>query len=145
MNMSNFAERLTELIFDCGTNPTKLSEELGLANATVSHYVTGRYLPTVENVILLANYFNCTTDYLLGVTEENNTHNFKPCPPFGERLIFLCGHFGMSRYKLRQKTGISETTMRYWIKGKTNPTIINIVKIAEEFGCSVDFVLGREI
>ena len=144
MNLTNFAERLAELIFDAGTNATKLSEELGFGNATISHYLTKLYLPTVEHVIKLADYFHCSTDYLLGITEENYVREFKPCPPFGERIIFLCKHFNTSRYKLQKKTDISETAMRYWVKGKTNPSIVNIIKIANEFQCSVDFVLGRE-
>lgn len=144
MNLSNFAERLSELIFDAGTNPTNLSLELGLANATISHYTTGRYLPTVEITIRLADYFHCTTDYLLGIDEENHAREFKTCPPFGKRLLAVCEHFKISRYKLRQLTGISETAMRYWIKGKTNPSIDNVAKIAEKLNCSVDFVLGRE-
>lgn len=144
MNLSNFAERLKDLISEAETNPTKLSAELNLANATVSHYTTGRYLPTVEITIRLADYFHVTCDYLLGIDEENRAHEFNVCPPFGERLIAVCKQCKISRYKLRQATGISETAMRYWLSGKTNPTIENVVKIAKALGCTVDFVLGRE-
>ncbi len=144
MNLSNFAERLAELIFDAGTNATNLSIELGLANATVNHYVTGRYLPTVEIAVRLADHFGCTTDYLLGIADENYAHTFKDCPPFGERLLAVCKYYNISRYKLRQMTGISETVMRYWVKGKTKPSIENVVKIADALNCTVDFVLGRE-
>ncbi len=144
MNLSNFAERLAELIFDADTNATNLSIELGFGSATIDHYVTGRYFPTVENAVRLADYFNCTTDYLLGIVDINNTHKFKPCPPFGERLLVVCKYYHISRYMLRKMTGISETAMCYWVKGKTNPSIENIVKIADALNCSVDFVLGRE-
>jgi len=143
-NLSNFVERLSELIFDTETNATNLSLELGFANATISHYLTGRYLPAVENVVKLADYFNCTTDYLLGITDENHVCKFKLCPPFGERLLYVCEYYHVSRYQLRKMTGISETVMRYWVKGKTNPSIENVVKIAKTLNCSVDFVLGRE-
>ncbi len=144
MNLSNFAERLSELIFDAGTNATNLSLELGFANATINHYVTGRYFPTVENTVRLADYFHCTIDYLLGIVDENHAHEFKACPPFGERLLGVCTLYQISRYQLRKMTGISETVMRYWVQGKTNPSIENVVKIAEALNCSVDFILGRE-
>jgi len=143
--LQNFAERLSELIFDAGTTATELSGKLGFANATVSHYLTGRYLPTVENAVKLADYFNCTTDYLLGVTDENHAHEFKACPPFGKQLLAICEQFHISRYRLRKMTDISETVMRYWVSGKTNPSLENVTKIAEALNCSVDFVLGREI
>ncbi len=142
--LSNFAERLSELIFDAETNATNLSIELGFANATINHYINGRYLPTVEITVKLADYFHCSTDYLLGIADENHAHIFKPCPPFGERLLYLCEYYHISRYKLRKMTGISETVMRYWVKGKTNFSLENVVKIANALNCSVDFVLGRE-
>lgn len=144
MNLSNFAERLSELIFEVGITAADLSSKLGLANATVSHYLTGRYLPTVDITVKLANYFKCTTDYLLGIDEENYARDFNECPPFGERLLAVCNYYEISRYKLRQLTGISETVMRYWVNGKTKPSIVNVVKIADALHCSVDFVLGRE-
>ncbi len=32
-----------------------------------------------------------------------------------------------------------------WSKGKTKPTIENIIKIAKTLNCSIDFILGRTI
>lgn len=32
----------------------------------------GKSLPTVTNLIRIANYFNCSTDYLLGLTNDFN-------------------------------------------------------------------------
>lgn len=145
MELLNFAERLSELIFDAGTNVTNLSIELGFANATINHYVTGRYFPTVKNVVRLADYFHCTCDYLLGIADENHAREFHTCPPFGERLLVLCAYYNISRYALRKMTGISETVMRYWVRGKTSPSIDNVVKIAEALHCTVYFVLGREL
>lgn len=145
MDLSKFAERLSELIFDAGTTPTELSEKLGCGNATISHYVTGRFLPTLEMTVRLADFFQCTTDYLLGIDNENRAHTFKPRPPFGQRFVEVCKSYNISRYRLQKLTEISESTMRYWVKGKTEPSIANVVKIADKLKCSVDFVLGREV
>ena len=144
MDLSNFAERLSELLFEHEMNASQLSEKLGCGNATISHYLTGRYCPTLEMTVRMADYFNCSTDYLLGIAEESYTNHFKTCPPFGERLVAVCKEFQISRYKLQQLTGIPESVMRYWVKGKTNPSIVNIVKIAEQLHCTVDYLIGRE-
>ena len=144
MNLSNFPERLSELIFESGTNAAKLSLELGYGNARISRYLTGRSLPTVEAAVRLADYFQCSVDYLLGLVEENHTRSFKACPPFGQNLMFLCNYYQISRYRLQQMTHISESVMRYWVRNKTQPSIVNVVRIAEALNCSVDFVLGRE-
>jgi len=144
MNLSNFAERIKELIFEADLTVTKLSEILDCGNATISHYATGRYFPTVEMTVKLADFFNCSTDFLLGLVNENYKTNFKPCPPFSEQLLNLCSHFNITRYKLHKLTGISESVIRYWAQGKTTPTIYNVEKIASKLNCTVDFVLGRE-
>ncbi len=144
MNLSNFPERLSELIFYTGKSATNLSVELGYGNATLNHYLNERYLPTVEIAVRLADYFNCSVDYLLGIADENRAQEFKSCPPFKEQLLTICKTYNISRYKLHIMTSIPESVMRYWVKGKTKPSLVNIVKIAEALNCSIDFVLGRE-
>ena len=144
MDLSNFAERLSELLFEHNINASQLGEELGCGNATISHYLTERYFPNLEMTIRMANYFNCSTDYLLGITEQSLSQNFKPCPPFGERFRAVCIEFHISRYKLHQLTNIPESVMRYWVNGKTSPSIVNLVKIAEKLNVTIDYLIGRE-
>ena len=145
MDLSNFAERLSELISENEKNALTISKELNCGNATISHYLQGRHLPAVEMVIKLADYFKCTVDFLLGIKDYNEAETFKPCPPFSERLPKLCKECEISRYKLGKKTGIAESNLRYWAQGKSMPSILNVVKIAETLAVSVDFVLGREL
>lgn len=144
MSISNFAERLEELIFEKEKNALTLSEDLGCSNSTISDYLKGIHLPTIEMAVQLADYFNCTVDFLLGIEDENKSTTFKSCPPFNERLPVFCKECNTTRYRIGKKTGIAESNLRYWAQGKTKPSILNIVKIAKEFNVSVDFVLGRE-
>lgn len=142
--MSNFVERLSELIWENEKNAKTLGEELGCGNSTISHYLTDRHLPTVEMAVKLADYFKCSVDFLIGIKDEGENVVCKPCPPFCERLPALCKELKTSRYAIEKKTGISESCLRYWSQGKTTPSLLNIVKIAEKYNVSVDFVLGRE-
>lgn len=144
MNMSKFVERLKELIFDTGKSANVISEEIGCGNATLSHYLTGRHIPTVEMAVKLAEYFHCSVEYLLGRTDKNEIKNFKPCPPFNEQLPIFCEKCKITRYKIRKETNISESVLRYWAQGKTKPSIFNLDLIAEKFDVTIDFILGRE-
>ncbi|MDE7305931.1 MAG: helix-turn-helix domain-containing protein, partial [Clostridia bacterium] len=128
-NLPDFAERLTELIFESGKNIKQISEELGCGNSTVYHYTTGRYLPNLDMTVKLADYFHCTTDYLLGVAAESKSDDFKACAPFGEAFTKALKEKGVSRYSLKIKTDVAESVMRYWAQGKTTPSVINLVKI----------------
>lgn len=145
MDLSKFPESLSDLMVDKNINAASLNDALGFSNSLVNKYLSGNYLPTVDNLIRMANFFNCSTDYLLGIDFENHANTFKKCPPFGEQILFLCEYYKISRYKLRQKTGIAESLIRYWVQGKYQPSLPNILRIAEALDCSVDFVLGREL
>lgn len=73
--MKEFGERLKKL----RTNRHMTQEELGsifnppLSQSTVGTYELGRRQPSLENLIVIAKYFNVTTDYLLGLTDEITT------------------------------------------------------------------------
>ena len=67
MNLSIFSERLSYLIFEAGINGQQLSIELGCGDSTIYRYLGEVYVPTLEMLVKIANYFNCTTDYLLGL------------------------------------------------------------------------------
>ena len=140
--VSKFAERLTELMDEADLNALELTTIIGCGNSAINRYRKGE-LPSLNTLIRIADYFQCTTDFLLGLTEESTSQRFLPVPPFSERLPFLLKHFGVSAYRLQKMTGIGETTMRDWKKNISLPSIDSIIRIAEKLECSVEFVIGR--
>ena len=49
----------------------KLSTEVEVSQEAISAYESGRALPSVDTLIKLANYLNTSTDYLLGLTDND--------------------------------------------------------------------------
>ena len=139
---SNLAERLTELMDDANLNALKLTTIIGCGNSAINRYQRGE-LPSLRILLRLADYFQCTTDFLLGLTEESASSKFLPVPPFSERLPLLLKHFGISAYRLQKMTGIAERTMHDWKKNINSPAVDSIMRIAEKLECSVEFVIGR--
>lgn len=45
----------------------QLSNALNISLTTISKWETGAREPTIEQLIILAKFFKCTTDYLLGL------------------------------------------------------------------------------
>ncbi|MBD5636503.1 MAG: helix-turn-helix transcriptional regulator [Clostridia bacterium] len=68
--MGKFSERLKELRKEKGITQEKLAEETGLTQGALTRYENGLRSPAVYAIITLAKYFNVTTDYLLGVTDD---------------------------------------------------------------------------
>lgn len=66
---SIFAIRLKELM---GNNITQqqLADVLNIKRQTVSLYLNGASLPPIEKLVDIANYFNVSTDYLLGLAKS---------------------------------------------------------------------------
>lgn len=143
--MSEFGERLGELLFEKRLNEKQFAEKLGICVSSVSVYLQGKSMPTVASLVKMADYFNCSTDFLLGREEENKSVKFRPCPPFSEQLLFLKKHFKCSAYQIYHNTNIAKSSYYEWLSGESQPLLDNIIKLAEHFDCSVDFILGREV
>lgn len=115
----------------------------GVDPSTILSLLRGDGLPYVDTLVSLADHFRCSTDYLLGLTDRLEDIPFKKRPPFPEQLTFLLNHFKITKYRLEKQTGLSEKTVNRWHNGKTQPTIESLIRLANFFDCSVDFVLGR--
>ena len=62
-------DRLLALRKDRRITQRKLAVDLGIDQASISSYESGKYYPTVEVLIKIANYFGVSTDYLLGLSD----------------------------------------------------------------------------
>ena len=69
--MANFGELLAELRQDRKMKQSELAKVLHVSVGTISNYETGVHFPDIEKLINLADFFNVTTDYLLGRCANN--------------------------------------------------------------------------
>jgi transcriptional regulator with XRE-family HTH domain len=51
---------------------------------------------------------------------------------------------GVTPYKVSKATGIATATLSDWKNGKSTPKLDKMQKIADYFGVSVDYLLGKE-
>lgn len=142
-NLSNFVERLDALMFENGVTAIELSNSIGINSTTITRYLQEKRTPSVETLIKLADYFNCSCDFLLGLIDEDTTATYHHCPPFTEQLKFLKKHFDCSWRYFYTSTDISDSSFYNWKNGTSMPSVDCIVMLAKGFNCSVDFILGR--
>ena len=64
-----FATRLRELIDEAGIPQSALAEHIGVTRQAVSAYSLGVSLPDIEKFGGIADYFDVSTEYLLGRTD----------------------------------------------------------------------------
>ena len=69
-NLEIFAKRVKELRKQRRLSQTELGEVLGLTHKSISTIESGLRSTTIEKLILLAKFFDVSTDYLLGLKDE---------------------------------------------------------------------------
>lgn len=129
-------------MFEKNLNAITLGSAVGIEHSTVSGYLRGEGMPNFENLIALADYFHCSTDFLLG-TEEFYDQTYIKCPLFSERIKAILKEFGKTQYEVEKACNISHSVFGYWKRGKTLPSPVNLMKIASYLGCTVDYLIGR--
>ncbi len=65
-----FGERLKSLRNEKNIGQNLLAKELGLSNASISYWETGKQEPCAEAIFKLAQYFDISADYLLGLSDD---------------------------------------------------------------------------
>lgn len=107
---------------------------------------TARFMPSLKNIIMLADYFNCSIEFLLGIDDENKLPNpKKQLPDFGAHFKKVLKEKGSNLYRLSLLAGCKNTSPYYdWINGKSTPRIDSLYKISKVLDCSIDYLLGRE-
>ena len=68
--MPFFSQRIYELRKQRGLSQKELGEAVGLSHKAISTIVSGSRSTTIEKLVLLADFFGVSTDYLLGRREE---------------------------------------------------------------------------
>ena len=142
--LSKLPERLKELMSEAEISTHQLAKIINIDHSAISKFLAGDTLPSLATLVAIADYFRCTTDYLMGTSDILDERSFKQRPPFNEQLSYLLNYFHISKYKLEKITGLSEETVNRWHKGRYEPSIESIAKLAEQLKCSTDFVIGRE-
>ena len=66
---STFAERLKELRQERELKQAELAKEVDISLSIISMYENGLRKPGMDAIIALSNYFNVSTDYLLGLED----------------------------------------------------------------------------
>ncbi len=95
-----FALRLNEELKKLDITQTDFCKKTKISSAAFFNYKAGKRLPDIDNLIKLAEEFNCTTDYLLGLTDIKSSD--------------------VEYQTIHEITGLSDKTIEYLNKFSTN-------------------------
>jgi len=144
--MSNFKERLENLVKESGLSLLALEKKIGISNAQLGKYIAGYYEPSLKNAIIIADGFSCSLDYLFCLDSMRNRFLIKrPCNPelFAQRFSLLKEKFGTNDNRISKELNITRHCLRRWGKNSTFPNMSVLVKLAEYFNVSLEYLVGR--
>ena len=64
-----FWDRFYELCCSKDTRPNPVGKELGISSGLITKWKNGLSYPTGDNLIKIAKYFDCSIDYLVGLSD----------------------------------------------------------------------------
>ncbi|HEN0128854.1 TPA: helix-turn-helix domain-containing protein [Streptococcus agalactiae] len=67
-----FPERLKKLRLEAGLTQKELANKLNITQQTYAQWESGRSKPRSKTLELFANFFNVSTDYLIGNTDTKD-------------------------------------------------------------------------
>lgn len=86
--MAVFGELMAELRQDRGLTQKELGRILSVSTGTISNYENSVHYPDLEKLVTLADYFQVSTDYLLGrKTDTGSAHHTEAHDPQDETLV----------------------------------------------------------
>lgn len=63
---------------------------------------------------------------------------------FGRQLATIMSQQNVTAYRISKDLGVSQSSIKNWIDGKTSPSVETVVHLADYFDLSLDAMMGRE-
>lgn len=148
---NSFSLKLKELRQKNNLTQDRLADELNAryhlneSKATISQFEHNKRIPDLDRLINIADYFQVSLDYLCCNKSNDNVRCTNP----GTRIKRLIKKNGLSQKefvdKFNEKYGYSdsEATISQYINNKRTPEIDKMVKIADFFNVTLDYIMCR--
>lgn len=140
-----FSVRLDEIMKDKNISEEELAKGLGLKDVSmVYRWLKSVHVPTLKRANEIANFFNCSLDYLAGRTEDYSHKKVQELKPFGQNLRKTIKNLDISQNKIIKDLNVSTHSIVSWLNNKTTPNFSSVIKLAEYLNISIDELVGRD-
>jgi len=141
---NNFGDILKELMIINNLSANDIKNISDVNISLIYKWLNNESIPYFHNLIKIADYFNCSIDFLIGRTENFENNYKKQLPLFSSQLKKIMKNKKNSQYRLNLDTHISRETLYNWSIDKRFPNIEHLIRLADYFDCSIDYLIGRE-
>lgn len=143
-DLSIFQNRLNNFMEVEGLNLTGLAKKIGCSYQAITLWFEGKYYPRYNVLISIADYFECSVDYLLGLTDNESFKPSNNISDFQTRFIAALKKNDFTEYRVAKLCRIEQSTISKWLLRNRIPETENLIKLSQVLKCSVEYLLGRE-
>lgn len=153
--MGTFAENLRTSRKTRRLSQTALAEHVHVSQHAVSTWELGLAKPSADTLQALAEFFGVTIDDLVGRTGDSSTEPAAPITPqpafgtaqssrrFTDRLRMAREAKNLTQGDVARAVGVARNLVSRWEIGDRKPQGDALVKLADLFGVTTDYLLGR--
>ena len=130
--------RLKELRKEKGISQLKLAIDLSTNQNTISRYETGERECDYATLIKIADYFNVSIDWLIGIEAQTDEIRIAR-----QRTKELCEERDPQISDIENTFKTNYATFRSWYNGYGDYFNDKIYLLADFFNCSTDYLFGK--
>lgn len=138
--------RLKDIREDNDISQEEMADILGINRSTYSLWELGINVIQLKALCNFADYFDCSIDYVLGLTKNKNKHNLikgLDLKVIGNNLKQLRIKNKLSQLNVADLLGVSQACIVRYEKGLICISTQNVYKLAKEFKVSINDLCGK--
>ncbi|MDD5430503.1 MAG: helix-turn-helix domain-containing protein, partial [Candidatus Omnitrophica bacterium] len=149
---NSFAGRLRELMDKNDLMPRDIMRIIGVGKSTLWFWLKGKTMPSRENTLKLAKYFNVTVWYFLSGMEKEEFMVQQVSPEdkteygnlVARKIKLLMYEKNLTMDELAKKVGVTKAAVSVWMKGRVlRLPLKRKRKIAKAFGEKTTDIFGK--
>lgn len=140
--MLNFCELIKDIASEKGLQLQELFDNKVISEDTF--YDFSKYIPSLSNIIKVANYTKVSIDYMIENTTKNNFRRYKTQQSnFYDKVMNIIKPMDISQSQLAREIHMARNCFSRWKNG-VQPRFSTIIDISKVLGCKIDDLLETE-
>ena len=140
--MNSFQESLKELLDDNNISRLQLSKKINVDYSTINGYFNKDYYPQLDIAMQIAKFFNCSLDYLYGLSDNKKNENINNLS-FYDTLNHLINESKLSLRQVFKDMKVSIANYFRWRDGVIPKTSV-LIHISKYFNVGLDYLVGNK-